>query len=1671
MPPEPLPWDRKDFFKERKHDRSEVLPRCREPTPHHHYTSSRCLSDLRSRGPPGHVKQGNWHMYPEEPGHGFMPSRSNEKVVEDESFLQSRGDGGKYGRNSRENRSLGQRDWRVGHSWEAASPSGSARQNDATNDQRSLDDMAPHPHSEHVNTHDQSHSRDQHNKSGTGKGTASTGQRFERESSLGSIEWRPLKWTRSGSLSSRGSLSHSGSSKSLGVDSNETKPELQLGRSKAVQSLTRDATASVTSAAPSEERTSRKKPRLGWGEGLAKYEKKKVEGPEDNAVKVGAYVSGDGVEPGHSQPLNLADRSPRVAVFPDCPSPATPSSVACSSSPGLEDKQLVKATNIDQDVANLCGSPSVVSQYCSEGSSFNLENWDLAQISNLDSSINELLQSEDPSSVNSGFMRSTAVNKLLVWKSDITKALEKTEAEIDSLEIELKTLISGPENTQLVPFASCSPPTDCYANSHDDQGTTSNIASGPAPLLVDIPDDLIGEEEADIHENEQTEVKVEDIDSPGSATSKFVELPSEKDAAPVDAMQCGGMLISDDSKSRRLNVNMCSFTEEKAKSRSSDVKICSFNEEKARDTLACWESSQPTASYSHSISSSSLNCGEDTLYNLILAANKDSAQRAFEVFKNLLPASNCSFNFSRAVRGLLLQIDPVVKERFAKRKQFQQFKEKIIALKFRVHQHLWKEDIRMLSIRKFRAKTQKKFDLSLRLVQIGHQKHRSTVRSRFPTTVGNLSLVPSSEILNFASRLLSELGAKVFRNTLRMPALILDQKERMMSRFISKNSLVEDPCAVEEERGRINPWTSKERESFIDKLATFGKDFRKIASFLDHKTTADCIEFYYKNHKSDCFERTRKPNYSKQAKVCSANTYLVASSGKRWNREANSVSLDILGAASTIAANVEDSIEIQHKGTSKNTVQIVTEYKTSRLNELERSNSLDVCHSERETVAADVLAGICGSLSSEAMSSCITSSVDPGEGNQEWKHQKVGSSTRLPRTPEVTQCVDDETCSDESCGEMDPTDWTDEEKSTFIQAVSAYGKNFVMVSRCVGTRSHDQCKIFFSKARKCLGLDKILPRPGNLERRDVNGGSDPDACVVETKLLWHEKSSSMLADVSDLCMKGSILKPDLTSSDDKDGAGELDSVDTVLMSKNSVQVNCHVNKQEVEFNRDCEIQIGACIGNGRGDENMVTVSREGVEIDGDASDNGLPGILSPHEVSAKNLGEEITGVVSSPEHELKDRNAEIAAVSRSNCSLEDRKPNMVLSGNNPCLAAARGGRLCHLIGSQNMTHLESDSDCKLDVNHLESNISVLRKQMPEASNADKLSELELENIDDKRCENATQLTEQPLPSNSRLDQVESCQILGSYSLGESALTESGNSGCRASAALQEIQKVGRTLQLDTFSTTGCFLQKCSGANRGGGSVSDLIPNREQTGGSSSNVKKPCRNGDVKLFGQILSKPSPQANHSSNAGNQHFNVGSNSFSASRSLHGSSATAKFERSNFLSSENHPLRSFGFGDGNRIQTGFSSLPDSAILLAKYPVAFGNYAISSTKIEHPTLHGVVTTAERNLNSVSVFPTREHISTNGVVAADYQVYRNRDVQPCTIEMKHRQDVVLSELQRRNGFDVPGMQQQARGCPGVSDPVAAIKMHYAKAEQFSGQAASVIREDDSWRSSKADVSR
>lgn len=96
------------------------------------------------------------------------------------------------------------------------------------------------------------------------------------------------------------------------------------------------------------------------------------------------------------------------------------------------------------------------------------------------------------------------------------------------------------------------------------------------------------------------------------------------------------------------------------------------------------------------------------------------------------------------------------------------------------------------------------------------------------------------------------------RPALKMPAMILGEKERLARRFVSKNALVEDPVMVEMERKGMNPWSAEEKKMFLEKFAVYNKNFSKIASHLEYKTTADCVEFYYRNQKSEDFEKIRR---------------------------------------------------------------------------------------------------------------------------------------------------------------------------------------------------------------------------------------------------------------------------------------------------------------------------------------------------------------------------------------------------------------------------------------------------------------------------------------------------------------------------------------------------------------------------------------------------------------------------------------------------------------------------------------------------------------------------------------------------------------------------------------------------------------------------------------------
>ncbi|KAL0358676.1 UNVERIFIED_CONTAM: Nuclear receptor corepressor 1 [Sesamum angustifolium] len=1336
-----------------------------------------------------------------------------------------------------------------------------------------------------------------------------------------------------------------------------------------------------------------------------------------------------------------------------------------------------------------------------EGPMFSLENLELTSIANLSSLINELLQSDDQSSAETGYVRSTSMNKLLVWKVDILKALEVTESEIDSLETELKTLTAEPRSCCPHLAASSVLPGECQVKPYEEQVTASSFTVGPTPLKVVSSQDMI-ENRAAAPEDEHAMLKDREIDSPGSATSKLVEvLPSGVDGFPSGTAGFVEGFLTLDSN------NASTFDQ-----------ACLENDLGPDERTCHLDAHKPVvADCQNFASDGNVHSDGDYIYHSILASNKISAERAMEELNKSWPTQRCLFDISTASgvtsfpRG-----SSVIKEKFLMRKRSLRFKEKVLTLKFKVFQHFWKEG-RVVSVRSLRGKSHKKLDPS----RTGYKRNRSSSRSRMMFSAGGPRTVPAEEVIEFVNELLSESAFKPCRNSLKMPALILEKGIRM-SRFISNNGLVEDPCAAERERSLINPWTAEEREIFIDKLAIFGKNFMKIASFLQRKTVADCVEFYYKNHKSECFERARnKTDFAKQRKSQST-TYLVAT-GKRWNREMNAASLDILGEASIIAADVNDGIETQRKCASRISFAS-SSHKAPRIDDgpLQRSNSLDMY--SNETVAADVLAGICGSLSSEAMSSCITSSVDPADGYQDWKCQRVTSCIKRPLTPDVTQNIDDE-CSDESCGEMDPTDWTDEEKAIFIQAVSSYGKDFLMISQCVRTRSREQCKIFFSKARKCLGLDQIQPEAGNAVSDDVNGGGSDieDACVVRT-------SSVVCNDGSECKMEDDLPPPDMKFSCESDIAGThnlkpdfkicgdssimcpLDPKAAEPVLKNSSIVDTQVDDRpamdvnaESKEKNSSKLEIRTSVVS----SNIVSV-----RID-EREDHGLPnGLSEPDnkalvEVSDGHCWEENEGAGPVfPEDNLDKKKVEGGDANSSevtviSCAAGEVKSELQLAGkvSHPFFDAHSSVQVES--GCQKEADLET---CSTEISrgismaqnsHLASVESSILFSVPikyqRHSVGNALSNVEINRISKKHSQKIVRIgdSQQHTSGCSPLD-PESSQILKGYPVSVHTSKEiNGDVNSKKHVLLRNIPKQDGKLHSDRH--TEFTLQKCSSSRHQSEDVQALFPSQEQgrdhirdLSGHSPDVDKPSRNGDVKLFGTILissqQKPSSCAQEPRDDNGQHNRAGCQSlnlkFSADQKGISDASQSKFG-GNDLGSENIPARSFSFWDGNRTQTGFPPLPDSTLLLTKYPAVFSNHSTAAGELEQPPFHGVVRSNDCPGNDVSVFPSGDLSSSNGL--ADYHVLR-QELQSFTIDMKQSQDAVFSEMQRRKGFDaVSGVMQQARGmvginvvgrggvlvggqCAGVSDPVTAIKMHYAKAQNYNGQAGNKNREDDKRRS-------
>ncbi|OVA18114.1 SANT/Myb domain [Macleaya cordata] len=1690
MPSEPLPWDRKDFYKRKRHERSDaIIYRARWKESHHKSSGFARCRGHEFRRPLGHGKQGFYHQFSEEPGHGCMPSRSRERMVEENSSRPSACRDRKFCRGSREN-------------WQGSSlaigfgtVNSSGMPQDLIAKKRSLSDQltySSHHHSNNENfTSEKINSKGLHDKMGGSDGLA-TDQKHEKD-----LPWEPLKWTRSSSLSSRSSVfSRSSSSRSFGEDLDEKQAKLLLEKVDSVQSLSGDVAIDRTSAASFEETCALKKQRLGWGQGLAKYEKKRVEGSDDTISKNGVVLSSGNTVMCNSVTPILPDRNPSVTAVSGCASPVTPSSMSCSSSPaGIDISPEIEVANNRKDTSHC--SPVHVFQYF-QGVLGKVEHFELNPITDLSSLLIDLLQPEDASLGDSSFLRSTVTNKLLLLKSEILKTLEKTETELDIFENELKFLnsesvTSGPHPT------SDSSSVDC-TKSCEEAGSASKVLQKHAPVtLVSSVNTLV---ETPLVCTATVggfcaEVKGGYVDSPGIATAKFVESHHLEKSISASIMVKSDEFYGDYQAATFTSTEgrhfMPSFLEKKLGGESGTLDVNHLNENESSTTAHVYrELGVPSDA-------------EGVVNVSILASNRDSAREASEMFIKLLPTDQAQIDIWEASIISCRQNVSLVKEKLAIRKCFRRFKKRVLALKFKILRHLWKEDMRLLSVRKYRAKSQKRYDSCSKTSSNGYKKHGSSIRLRFTSSAGNLSLLPATEILGFNSKLLLDSEIKLYRSTLKMPALILDEMEKSISRFVTSNGLVEDPCAVEKERLMINPWMPKEKEVFMEMLTIFGKDFKRIASFLDHKTTADCIEFYYKNQKSECFDDVKKKlEVKKQGKSFLANTYLVPS-GKKWKPDVNAASLDMLGAASVMAANADGSMKIRQTCAGRSSLGGYYDYRKPQVKNgvLKSSRSAEIlCNG---SPPADVFSGVCGALSLEAMSSFAISFVDPGKISQESKSRKANSAT--DRTSTVTHKVDDEeTFSDECCGDLDYVDWTNEEKSIFVQAMRSYGKDFAKISKCVGSRSMEQCKIFFCKARKCLGLDPnhLVPdhdgTPAsvtNIGRRDTKTAmvGEMESAILSTQSCFKKDMDLSLSGTN---TNGTVLgyaegmdgieqldcdyagtekervgmKPDVIFQGEKNLVERVEEKSSatagVLQCNGSVTADAALSCQ-----MPVQLYVSACLNSDAGGATGLRTSEtitpfgdfkvqavagdsaEGLKTESDRRDAESSASTNCHR--SRSFSIQDSNAISSASHLA----AEMSIHPGFSSSLNSQKQIFL--------------KVIPSVEKPQFISWEKESCPSIPSNSVVEDSSFIHFEDPlrHATISSKLSFDEYESNHYLKSSGQDAIQNHLLGHNSSYRVGSSSQILTGYALqglNKKETNADADSVSRENHFIdQHFSEINTKSESNQSFVQNLSHENCNGLNRHSVSELTFLPksgeqssseNRRANSRSSSDTAEHSNwTADVKLFGKVLSHISPVQNpiptsHKTDDKLSIPKLSSKSFNLTLNGHGTNGTlvpSKLDASNYSGLEGFPMKSHGFWDGNRMQTGLTSIPDSAVQLTEFSADVGDISASCRVLDKQPVPSVVKEKERNLGSMSVFPSKDQGLT------DYQVYRSSkgtNVKPFKIDVK--QCDVFPELQKCNGFGTESGFQQGGiavggGCNDISDPIAAVKLHYSAAEQYGWQ--------------------
>lgn len=123
---------------------------------------------------------------------------------------------------------------------------------------------------------------------------------------------------------------------------------------------------------------------------------------------------------------------------------------------------------------------------------------------------------------------------------------------------------------------------------------------------------------------------------------------------------------------------------------------------------------------------------------------------------------------------------------------------------------------------------------------------------------------------------------KKMRSYAVIPPILFDVKERKVT-YQNNNGFIEDMEAEYKSRQYLNVWTPSEKEIFKEKYLQHPKNFGVISSYLDRKSVADCVQYYYLSKKTENYKqllrksrlRARSSRNNPQKVNSSTNTSVI----------------------------------------------------------------------------------------------------------------------------------------------------------------------------------------------------------------------------------------------------------------------------------------------------------------------------------------------------------------------------------------------------------------------------------------------------------------------------------------------------------------------------------------------------------------------------------------------------------------------------------------------------------------------------------------------------------------------------------------------------------------------------------------------------------------------------